>query len=149
MRSPASGLVVGLSVFTNGGVIQPGTQLMDVVPADEPLMVEVKVPVHLIDKVYAGLPVEMMFTAFNQKTTPHIPGEVVTVAADRLVDEQTGDPYYRVEARVTPEGTEMLAAHDVRPGMPVDTLIKLGERSLLNYLFKPITDRLGTALVQE
>src|SRR5690606_21384347 len=73
VRAPASGVVVGLSVFTNGGVISPGSQLMEIVPEDEPLMVEVKVPVHLIDKVYPGLPVELMFTAFNQRTTPHIP----------------------------------------------------------------------------
>lgn len=149
VRSPASGVVVGLSVFTNGGVISPGTQLMEIVPEDEPLMVEVKVPVHLIDKVYPGLPVELMFTAFNQRTTPHIPGEVVTVSADRLVEESTGEPYYRVEAQVTSEGKEMLKTYDVRPGMPVDALIKLGERTLLNYLLRPILDRASTALVQE
>src|SRR5690606_34231405 len=149
VRSPATGVVVGLSVFTNGGVISPGTQLMEIVPEDEPLMVEVKVPVHLIDKVYPGLPVELMFTAFNQRTTPHIPGEVVTVSADRLLEEKNGEPYYRVEAKVTPEGKEMLKTYDVRPGMPVDALIKLGERTLLNYLLRPILDRASTALVQE
>lgn len=149
VRAPASGVVVGLTVFTNGGIVSPGTQLMDIVPVDEPLMTEVRVPVHLIDKVYPGLPVEMMFTAFNQRNTPHIPGEVTTVSADRLVDQHTGEPYYRVEARLTPEGKEMLAANEVRPGMPVDVLIKLGERTMLNYLLRPILDRASTALVQE
>lgn len=149
VRAPASGVVVGLSVFTNGGVVQAGTHMMDIVPADEPLMVDVKVPVHLIDKVYPGLPVEMMFTAFNQRSTPHIPGEVVTVSADRLLEDKTGEPYYRVEAQVTPEGEQLLTAHDVRPGMPVEVLVKTGERSMLNYLFRPILDRAGTALVQE
>ncbi|MBU4612091.1 HlyD family type I secretion periplasmic adaptor subunit [Achromobacter sp. GG226] len=149
VRAPASGVVVGLSIFTNGGVVQAGTHMMDIVPADEPLMVEVKVPVHLIDKVYPELPVEMMFTAFNQRSTPHIPGKVVTVSADRLVEEKTGEPYYRVEAQVTPEGEKMLTTHDVRPGMPVEVLVKTGERSLLNYLFRPILDRANTALVQE
>lgn len=149
VRSPASGIVVGLSVFTNGGVVQAGTHMMDIVPADEPLMVEVKVPVHLIDKVHPELPVEMMFTAFNQRTTPHIPGKVVNVSADRLVEEKTGEPYYRVEAQVTPEGEKMLTTHEVRPGMPVDVLVKTGERSMLNYLFRPILDRANTALVQE
>ena len=111
--------------------------------------VEVKVPVHLIDKVYPELPVEMMFTAFNQRSTPHIPGKVVNVSADRLVEDKTGEPYYRVEAQVTPEGEQMLTTHDVRPGMPVEVLVKTGERSLLNYLFRPILDRANTALVQE
>ncbi|GAA5235908.1 HlyD family type I secretion periplasmic adaptor subunit [Verticiella sediminum] len=149
VRAPASGVVVGLSIFTNGGVVSAGTHMMDIVPADEPLMVEVKVPVHLIDKVYPGLPVEMMFTAFNQRTTPHIPGEVTVVSADRLTEEKTGDAYYRIEAQVTPEGEDMLTTHDVRPGMPVEVLIKTGERSFLNYLLRPIIDRAGTALVQE
>ncbi len=149
VRAPASGFVVGLTVFTNGGVVQAGTHLMDIVPADEPLWIEVKVPVHLIDKVYPGLPVEMMFTAFNQRSTPHIPGEVVTVSADRLVEDKSGEPYYRVEARVTDEGEKLLAVHDVRPGMPADVLVKTGERSLLSYLFRPILDRTSTAFVQE
>lgn len=149
VRAPASGVVVGLQVYTNGGVISPGTQLMDIVPADEPLMVEARVPVHLIDKVYPGLPVEMMFTALNQRTTPHIPGEVRTISADRLEDERQGDPYYLMQAQVTPEGEEMLATYDIRPGMPVEVLVKTGERSLLNYLFKPFLDRASVSLVQE
>lgn len=149
VRSPADGVVVGLNVFTDGGVLQPGSHLMDIVPVDEPLMVEAEVPVHLIDKVERGLAVEMMFTAFNQRTTPHIPGEVTNVSADRLENAQTGEPYYRIEAQVTPEGEKLLAQHAIRPGMPVDVLIKTGERSLLNYLIRPIVDRARTALVQE
>lgn len=149
VRSPADGVVVGLNVFTDGGVVQPGTHLMDIVPLNEPLVVEAQVPIHLIDKVVPGLPVEMMFTAFNQRTTPHIPGKVTNVSADRLENPQTREPYYRIEAEVTPEGEKLLAEHSVRPGMPVDVLIKTGERSLLNYLLRPIIDRARTALVQE
>jgi len=149
VRAPASGYVVGLSVFTVGGVVSTGTQLMEIVPEDEPLMVEVRVPVYLIDKVQPGLEVEMMFTAFNQTTTPHIPGVVRTVSADRLLDEQSGEPYFRVEAEVTPEGETLLATNEVRPGMPVDVLVKTGERSLLNYLFRPLLDRARTAFVQQ
>lgn len=149
VRAPASGVVVGLQVFTNGGVIAPGTQLMDIVPEDEPLMVEARVPVHLIDKVYPGLPVEMMFTALNQRTTPHIPGEVRTISADRLEDERSGDPYYLMQAQVTEDGEKMLESFDIRPGMPVEVLVKTGERSLLNYLLKPFLDRASMSLVQE
>ena len=149
VRAPASGYVVGLQVFTQGGVISPGSQLMDIVPENEPLMTEVRVPVHLIDKVHPGLEVEMMFTAFNQAITPHIPGVVRTVSADRLVDEQSGEPYFRVEAEVTPAGETLLASNEVRAGMPVDVLIKTGERSMLNYLFRPLIDRAKTAFVQQ
>ncbi|BCQ65002.1 metalloprotease secretion protein [Pseudomonas sp. Boi14] len=74
VRAPAAGVVVGLEVYTEGGVIKPGQPLMDIVPQDEPLLVEARVPVQLVDKVHPGLPVELMFSAFNQSTTPRVPG---------------------------------------------------------------------------
>lgn len=149
VRAPVSGIVMGLNVFTDGGVVASGARLMDIVPEGEPLMVEVRVPVHLIDTVHPGLQVEMMFTAFNQRTTPHVPGTVHTVSADRYTDDKTGEPYYRMEAQVLPEGEKLLSMHQIRPGMPVEVLVKTGERSMLNYLFRPILDRASTALVQE
>jgi membrane fusion protein, protease secretion system len=77
-------------VFTKGAVVAPGFKLMDIVPKEDSLVVEGQLPVHLVDKVYPGLPVNLMFTAFNQNKTPHIPGEVVNVSADRFIDEHTG-----------------------------------------------------------
>ncbi len=149
IRAPSDGIVVGLQIHTVGGVISSGAELMDIVPEDEPLLIEARVPVHLIDAVQPGLPVELMFTAFNQAVTPNIPGEVTTVSADRLVDENSGDPYYEVDVEVTPEGEAKLADNQVRPGMAVEVLIKTGERSLLNYLFRPLLDRAQTSFVQE
>ncbi|EYS85169.1 hemolysin D [Cupriavidus sp. SK-4] len=148
VRSPVSGTVVGLAIFTEGGVVAPGAKLMDVVPDGEPLEVEAQVPVNLIDKVYSGLPVELLFTAFNQSRTPRIPASVSVVSADRLTEEQ-GTPYYKVRAQVTSEGMTRLAGHHVRAGMPVEVFIKTGERTMLSYLFKPVTDRARTALTEE
>lgn len=149
VRAPVSGTVVGLSVFTPGGYVTAGLPLLDIVPADQPLQVEAQVPVNLIDKVEPGLAVELQFTAFNQSRTPHVPAIVERVSADRLVDEVSGAPYYRVLATVTTEGMQRLGGLGVRPGMPVETFIKTGERSLLSYLFKPIADRASTALTEE
>ncbi|MBO5392394.1 MAG: HlyD family type I secretion periplasmic adaptor subunit, partial [Pseudomonas sp.] len=86
LRAPVAGIVVGLDVFTEGGVIKPGQALMEIVPQGEPLLVEARVPVELADKVHAGLPVELMFSAFSQSTTPRVAGEVTLVSADRQVD---------------------------------------------------------------
>lgn len=147
--APATGTIVGLSVFTEGGFIRAGNELMHVVPSGGALVVEGQVPVNLIDTVHAGLPVEMMFTAFNQNTTPRVPGEVRVVGADRLVDERTGIPYYPIEVAVTDEGLEKLTGLDLRPGMPVEVFVRTGERSLLSYLFKPLIDRAHTALGEE
>lgn len=149
VRAPASGVVVGLQVYTEGGVIKPGEALMDIVPQGEPLLVEARVPVQMIDKVHPGLSVELMFSAFNQSTTPRVAGEVTLVSADRQVDERTDEPYYTLRAQVSAAGMQRLDGVQIRPGMPVETFVKTGERSMLNYLFKPLLDRTHMALVEE
>jgi protease secretion system membrane fusion protein len=123
--------------------------VLEVVPTNQPLMVEAQLPVHLIDKVYEGLEVEMMFTAFNQNRTPHIPGVVMVVGDDRIVDERTGQPYFKIMAEATPEGKKLLGDHKVRPGMPVDVFVKTGERTMMSYLLKPLLDRMHSALREE
>lgn len=149
LRAPASGIVVGLDVFTEGGVIKPGQALMEIVPQGEPLLVEARVPVELADKVHAGLPVELMFSAFSQSTTPRVAGEVTLVSADRQVDERTDEPYYTLRAQVSEAGMAQLAGLQIRPGMPVEAFVRTGERSMLNYLFKPLLDRTHMAMVEE
>ncbi len=149
LKAPASGTVVGSSVFTNGGVIAHGQSLMEIVPRDVPLLVDARASVELIDRLHPGLPVELLFVAFNQSTTPRVEGEVTLVSADRLVDEKNGQPYYQVRVRVGEEGLRQLAGKDIRPGMPVEAFVRTGERSLLNYLFKPLTDRAHVALAEE
>jgi membrane fusion protein, protease secretion system len=149
VKAPVDGTVVAMNVFTNGGVVAPGFRMMDLVPSDDPLIVEGQLPVHLIDKVQRNLPVELIFSAFNQKTTPHIPGIVTQVSADRLVDEKTGQPYYNLKARVAPEGMKLIANLQVRPGMPVDLFVKTGERTMMNYLMKPVIDQVKMAMTEE
>ncbi len=149
LKSPVAGTVVGLAVFTRGGVVPPGFKVMDIVPIDDALVVEGKLEVNLVDKVRKGLPVELIFSAFNTNKTPHIPGVVTSVSADRLVDERSGAPYYRVLARVTPKGAKMAATLDIRPGMPVELFVKTGERSMMSYLLKPIVDRAKTSMTEE
>ena len=149
IKTPVAGTVVGLSVFTTGAVVAPGFKLMDIVPVDDSLVVEGQLPVHLVDKVYPGLPVNLIFTAFNQNKTPHIPGEVVNVSADRFIEEQTGQPYYKVTSKVAPEGVKMIVNLKIRPGMPVDMFVKTGERTMMNYLLKPIFDHLKLSMSEE
>lgn len=149
VTAPVDGTVVGMNVFTRGGVIGPGFRMMDLVPAHDPLIVEGQVPVHLIDKIHSGLKVELIFSAFNQNTTPRIPGIVTHVSADRMTDERTGTPYYKMKAEVAPEGAKKIASLQVRPGMPVELFVKTGERTMMNYLLKPVLDRLKTSLTEE
>ncbi|MBI6548923.1 HlyD family type I secretion periplasmic adaptor subunit [Xenorhabdus lircayensis] len=147
--APVDGSVVGLTVFTQGGVVASGEKLMEILPAQSTLEVEARLMVHLIDKVSVEQDVDLMFTAFNQNRTPKVTGKVAVVSADRLVDGVTREPYYQMRLRVTPEGMEKLAGLNIKPGMPVEVFVKTGSRSLLSYLFKPLIDRASTSLIEE
>ena len=149
VRAPVDGTVVGMAVFTRGGVIGPGFRMMDIVPSDDKLVIEGQLPVNLVDKVARKLPVELIFSAFNQNKTPHVPGIVTQISADRLVDERTGQPYYKMRAEPTAEGRKMLANLAVKAGMPVEIFVKTGERTMMSYLLKPIFDRAKTSMAEE
>jgi membrane fusion protein, protease secretion system len=136
-------------VFTKGAVVAPGFKLMDIVPKEDGLVIDGQLPVNLVDKVYAGLPVNMLFTAFNQNKTPRIPGVITNVSADRFTDERTGQPYYKVTSKVAPEGLKLIDGLKIRPGMPVEMFIVTGERTMMNYLFKPIFDHLKLSMSEE
>lgn len=145
VKSPVSGTVVNTAQLTVGAVISAGTKVMSVVPNNEALQVEAMLPVHLIDNVYPGLNVEMLFPAFDQTKAPRIPGELQSISADRLMDERQG-PYYKVKVQVTPEGMRLLGNNRIRPGMPVEVFIITGERTMMSYLLKPLLDRSRSAL---
>ncbi|MEF8769153.1 MULTISPECIES: HlyD family type I secretion periplasmic adaptor subunit [Candidatus Accumulibacter] len=150
VRAPKEGVIVGLKVHTIGGVLASGTPLMDVVPKNEPLRIDVMIPTTLIDKVKPGLPVDIIFPAFNQKVTPNIPGKLDQVAADATNDPQGRmPPYYLGQVVVTPEGMKKLTTHEIKAGMPAEVIIKTGERTLLNYIVKPLLDRAKPALTEE
>lgn len=147
--APISGTVMDLSIFTQGGVVRTGQTLMEIVPNDHQLVIEARLAPHLIDKVTLGLPVDLMFSAFNQNTTPKIPGEVALISADRLIDERSSEPYYQVFINVTDTTLLTEKKNTLKAGMPVDVFINTGDRSLLNYLFKPVLDRIHTSLTEE
>lgn len=149
ISAPVDGTVVGLKVFTLGGVVSAGEPLMNIVPSQAKLVIEARLKVELIDKVKQGLPVDLIFTAFNQNKTPKIPGLVSLVSADRLVDKSSAEPYYQMQITIAPEGVPLLRGENIKPGMSVEVFVKTGERSLLSYLFKPILDRAHTSLTEE
>jgi protease secretion system membrane fusion protein len=146
IRAPVSGSVVALKVFTVGGIIASGFVLMEIVPKDERLIVQAKVPNTIIDKVRVGMPTDMRFTGFNQSTTPIIPGVVKVLGADKEpgATPQEGD-FYMAQVETTKEGIDLLAGLKVQPGMSVDVVIKAGERSFMSYLLKPLTDKMARA----
>jgi protease secretion system membrane fusion protein len=148
IRAPASGVVIGSTVHTVGGVVPAGQAVMEIVPTDAKLVVEARIPRQLIDKVHTGLPVDVLFSAFGQSSTPQVPGRVVRISPDALIDEKAEMAYYLAQIEVTPEGMAELGKHQIQPGMPAEAFIRTGERSPLNYLLKPLRDRTRRALAE-
>ena len=148
LRSPVAGTVVDLSVHTVGGVISPGQKLMDIVPSDSALIVEVQIPPHLIDNVRTGQEADIHFIALEQTIVPTVPGKLVYVSADRVTDPRTDFSYFVGRVQASEEGMKRLANHTLQPGMPADAVIKTGERTLLGYLVKPFLARLRFAFTE-
>lgn len=149
IKAPAAGQVVSLAVQTVGGVVQPGQKLMDIVPEKEPLLLEAHVAPHLIDRVKAGLPVDVRFSSFAHSPQLVVDGQVVSVSGDLLTEPQTNMSYYLARVQVTPEGMKALGKRQLQPGMPVEVVFKTGERSMLTYLLHPLTKRLSAAMKEE
>lgn len=149
IRAPQSGVVHQLAVHTVGGVIQPGEQIMLVVPDADTLTVEVKIAPQEIDHVHPGQPAILKFSAFNQHTTPEIAGEVNIVSADLTQDQRTGTSFYT--ARIGLKADEIKRLGNVRlvPGMPVDAFIQMGGRTALSYLMKPLRDQASRAFKEK
>ena len=148
VKSPASGLVMGVAVHTIGGVVAAGTPMMEIVPRDEVLKIEAQIPPHLIDKVKPGLPVDILFTAFNQASTPKIAGNLTQVSADILMDPKTNMPFFKASIDVTPEGMVNLRKNEIRAGMPAEIFVRSGERTAMNYLLKPLMDRVRRSMTE-
>jgi len=149
VTAPEAGTVLNLRAFAPGAVVAPGAALLDLVPQDDRLVVEARVSPTDIDVVHAGLPAKVVLSAFKSRTTPQLDGTVLRVSADALTDERTGQTYY--SARVAVDAAQLGALKEVRlqPGMPAETLIVTGERTLLTYLMQPVEDSFRKAFRED
>ena len=151
IKSPVDGQVVGLSLSSVGGVVSPGQRLMDVVPAGESLLIDAKIPPHIIDKVRAGQKVEVRFSTFANSPQLVLDATLLTLSSD-VIAEQTpmgAQSYYLARVQITPDGIKTLGKRVIQPGMPAEVLIKTGERSLLTYLLHPLTKRIAASMKEE
>ncbi len=149
VRAPATGQVVGLGVQTVGAVIQPAQKLMDIVPEGDTLLLEARVPPHLIDRIHPGLPVDARFSAFAHSPQLVVDARVSTVSADLITDPQTQTSFYLARVAVTPEGLKTLGNRTLHPGMPAEVVFRTGERSLLTYLLHPLVKRMAASMKEE
>lgn len=149
IRAPQGGRIVNMQVFGPGAVIEPGKPILDIVPQDDQLVVEAKVKTDDIDSVHAGLKAEVKLLAYKQRRVPAIDGEVMTVSADRLVEERSGVAYYiaRVKLDLSSLPPEMKVTP--YPGMPAEVLIATGPRRAIDYFTSPLTDTWHRAFREE
>jgi len=138
--APVDGQVVGLSVFTQGGVIQPGETLMEIVPDDASQVIVASINPSDIDNLTIGQRTEVKFPGLRERNPPILNGEVTRIAADAITPEGAEQSIYRVEIVVPPQELTKLGrtADSIRSGMPVEVVIVLRKRTALDYLTEPL-----------
>jgi HlyD family secretion protein/epimerase transport system membrane fusion protein len=145
MRAPVSGVVVNMAAHTVGGVIAPGSRIMDIVPRNDRLLIEAQVQPSDIDGVIPGLQADIRFPAFERFDMPHITGHVTMVSADRILNDRTGSSHFLVRALVDDEQAARVGEFRLVPGMPAEVIINKGEGTLLGYLAAPLEQVFWTA----
>jgi HlyD family secretion protein len=148
IRSPIDGIINELSVTTLGGVVTPAETLATIVPADADLKVEVRLRTVDVDQISLGQPARLRFSAFNQRTTPEVPGEIIRVAAAAQYDDATGEAFYIADVSFE-AGKDLISGLELRPGMPVEVFVETAHMSPATYLVKPFTDQLNRAFREE
>jgi membrane fusion protein, type I secretion system len=148
MRAPVTGLIHQLNVHTIGGVIRAGDTIMEVVPDSDDLQIEARLQPTDIDQVRVGQKAFTRFPAFNQRVTPEVAGVVSYVSADISRDQSTNANYFTVRVTLPDEERRRLAGLQLVSGMPAEVFMQTGSRTMLSYLFKPITDQLQRAFVE-
>jgi len=148
VRAPVSGVVNGMQVHTEGGVIGAGTTIAEIVPLTEELILEAQVSPLDIDRVFEGQITKIRFSSFGSKT-PMIEGKLLSLSADAIIDQNSGMTYYLARVEVTNEGMANLEDLELLPGMPAEVLIATGSRTLLQYLFKPFSNAMARSFIED
>ncbi|RYG33683.1 MAG: HlyD family type I secretion periplasmic adaptor subunit [Burkholderiales bacterium] len=143
VRAPASGQVVGLNVFTEGGVVGAGATLMEIVPQDRILVIDAKASPTDADDLVIGMQTQIRFPALQEKSIPILTGNISKLSADSFVDERTGTRYFEIEVMVPPEELaklrEVRADGGIRAGLTAEVMVPMRKRTALAYLIEPVT----------
>ncbi|WP_162246058.1 MULTISPECIES: HlyD family type I secretion periplasmic adaptor subunit [unclassified Aureimonas] len=149
IRAPSDGIVVSMGVNTPGSVVRAGDALLELLPTSNALEVEARISPSDVDVVHVGQDATMRFSALNSRTTPVVDGTVSYVSADRLVDTESKQAYYNARIKIAEALPAGVKTSDIYPGMPVETYIKIGDRTFFEYLLKPLEDSFSRAFRQE
>ena len=143
-----SGRVHDLQVASAGDVVRPGDTMLQIVPENDTLVVQARVPPNDIVLGRAGMSARVRVTALAQSTTPSLKGKVKWVSPDRLQDPETRRPYFAARIEIPGDELRKLGDQELKSGMPTQTLIQTGERTLAEYIWKPIGDAMSRGLIE-
>ncbi|MFN3238475.1 MAG: HlyD family type I secretion periplasmic adaptor subunit [Pseudomonadales bacterium] len=148
VRSPVAGTIKGMQFHTVGGVIAPGTKIVDIVPEDDELIVEAQISPNDIDRIALHQQANIRFSSFGN-AVPNIIGKLTYISADIFVDENSGLPYYQARIEVTEEGFKELGDLELVPGMPAEVFVATGSRTFFQYLFKPLSNAIARSFNED
>ena len=153
IRAPAGGVVVGLRIFTVGGVVRPGEPILDVIPDTQPLVVEARVKPQDADDLRRGMKTQVRFVSVANRSLPQLYGVVSRVSADRFTDDRSGQPYFLTEVTVARSELARLerasSGAKLQVGLPVEIVVPIRKRTALQYLVEPLDHRLWRAFREQ
>jgi HlyD family type I secretion membrane fusion protein len=145
IRAPRAGVVQNLRVATIGGVIRPGESLLEISPDGDGLVVNAQISPMDINAVQMNMQAEVRFSSFHAQILPVIMGQITSVSHDRMTDDQTKQPYFLARVVVAEDQLPPQVRGRITAGMPADVLVPTGERSVINYLVRPLRNRVNKA----
>ncbi|MBV2143529.1 HlyD family type I secretion periplasmic adaptor subunit [Falsochrobactrum sp. TDYN1] len=149
VRSPQDGIVANIRLRTPGGVVAPGEAILDIVPENEPLVVEMKISPRDIDSISVGAKTQIRLTAYNQRSMAPLDGKLTYIAADQMIDEKTDTAFFVARAEIEPASLAANPSARLFPGMPAEVIIVHKERRAIDYITAPISNSLNRAFRED
>ena len=149
IKAPRSGIVQAVQVHTIGGVVGAGQVLMEIAPVDDDLVVKASISPMDVDNLAVGQEAEVRLTGLNLRSTPAIYGSVASISGDSLTDSNTGTPFFLARIEIPESERKKLGDTKLSAGMPAEVLINTGERTVLDYILKPLKDAIARGLNEE
>lgn len=149
IRAPQSGVVDKIAFTTIGSAVPATQPLLQIVPDRDAMIVEARIRPQDVDQVRVGQAARITFSGFNRQTTPDIPGKLIFVSPDLTADQRTGQSYYRIKVRLDADALARAPQIALKAGMPAETFVETGNRSILSFLIKPLLDQLRYSMRSE